>query len=74
VPFRRLSLQENLVRSKPSWTLFVLWLVAYTLLDLLLTALLHTGLAWNQVPGALGGAAFGAAVTWLFAYRRWLNS
>jgi membrane associated rhomboid family serine protease len=62
------------MRSKPSWGLFLIWLVGYTILDMLLSTLLHGGVAWRELPGAVGGAVLGAALTWLFAYRRWLNS
>ena len=62
------------MRSKPSWPFFLIWLVAYTVLDILIEALFHGHLAWAQLPGAVEGAFLGAIFTWLFAYRRWLKS
>lgn len=62
------------MRGKPSWPFFLIWLLGYTLLDVLLEFLLHGHLAWSQLPGAIEGAALGATLTWLFAYRRRLKS
>jgi hypothetical protein len=62
------------MHSKPSWPLFLIWLIAYTILDILIEATLHGHIAWGQLPGAIEGAILGATLTWLFAYRRWLKS
>jgi hypothetical protein len=59
------------MKNKPSWALWTIWLVAYTAMDMALEYVLHSQLAWNQVPGAVEGAVFGATVTWLFALWRW---
>jgi hypothetical protein len=59
------------MKSKPSWGLWTIWLVAYTALDMVLEFVLHDHVAWDQVPGAVEGAVFGATVTWLFALWRW---
>jgi prepilin signal peptidase PulO-like enzyme (type II secretory pathway) len=62
------------MKSKPSWALWFIWLFAYTALDMMFAALLHGGAKWDQVPGALEGALFGATVTWLFALYRWYKA
>ena len=62
------------MKTKPSWAFFLTWLIAYTLLDILLEALLHSRLAWAQLPGALEGALLGATLTWFFALFRWYKA
>lgn len=62
------------MKSKPSWPFFLLWLIAYTLLDILLEALLHGHPAWSQLPGAIEGAILGAALTWFFALFFWYKT
>jgi prepilin signal peptidase PulO-like enzyme (type II secretory pathway) len=62
------------MKSKPSWPLFIAWSVFYTVLDMILEYVIHGFVAWSQVPEAVEGALFGAAVTWLFALYRWHKS
>lgn len=62
------------MKNKPSWRFFLAWLIANTLLDILLEALLHGHPAWNQVPGAIEGAILGAALTWFFALFLWYKA
>jgi hypothetical protein len=62
------------MKNKPSWRFFLSWLVACTVLDVLLEAILHGHLAWNQLPAAGEGAVLGAAVTWFFALFRWYKA
>jgi hypothetical protein len=50
------------MKSKPSWRFFLTWLAIYTLLDILLAAILHSHFAWADLPGAL---------TSFFALFRW---
>jgi hypothetical protein len=51
------------MKSKPSWRFFLTWLAIYTLLDILLAAILHSHFAWADLPGAI--------VTSFFALFRW---
>ncbi len=62
------------MKTKPSWRFFLTWLIAYTFLDVLLEALLHGHLAWNQLPGAFEGAILGAGLTWFFALFVWYKA
>lgn len=62
------------MKNKPSWIFFLTWLIVYTLLDMVLEAFLHSKFAWSQVPGAIEGAVFGAALTWFFALFRWYKA
>jgi hypothetical protein len=62
------------LKSKPTGRFFLTWLIAYTLLDILLEALLHGHPAWNQLPGAIEGATLGAALTWFFALFFWYKT
>jgi len=62
------------MKTKPSGRFFLTWLAVYTVLDILLQALLHNHLAWNQLPGALEGALLGATLTWFFALFRWYKA
>jgi hypothetical protein len=55
------------MKSKPSWRFFLTWLAIYTLLDILLAAILHSHFAWADLPGAIEGAA----LTSFFALFRW---
>jgi hypothetical protein len=63
---------------KPSWGLWLTWLVAYSAFDLLLSAVLHGGLTWgqalHQAPAAIAGAVAAATLTWLWALRKWYKS
>ena len=62
------------MKSKPGLPFFLSWLLACTVLDILLSALLHGHFAWNQLPNDLGGAILGAALTWFFALLFWYRS
>jgi hypothetical protein len=62
------------VKSKPSWKFFLSWLIAYTVVDIVIEALLHGHFAWSQLPAAIEGAIFGAALTWFFALFRWYKA
>jgi hypothetical protein len=62
------------MKPKPSTRFFLTWLLAYSLLDLLLEAVLHHHLTWRDLPGALEGALLGAALTWFFALFYWYKS
>ena len=62
------------MKSKPSWRFFLSWLIACTVLDIALDALLHGHFAWSQLPNDLGGAILGAALTWFFALFRWYKA
>jgi hypothetical protein len=62
------------MKDKPSWRFFLTWLAVYTILDILLEALLHGHPAWNQLPGAIEGAIFGATLTWFFGLFRWYKA
>ena len=53
------------MKSKPSWRFFLSWLIACTVLDIALDALLHGHFAWSQLPNDLGGAILGAAIAFL---------
>jgi len=62
------------MKNKPSWAFWLAWFVAYSILDIILEALLHRGLQWNQAPAAIEGAFLGATITWFFALFRWYKS
>jgi hypothetical protein len=62
------------MKSKPSWRFFFTWLAVYIVLDILLQAVLHGHLAWNQLPSAIEGAILGAAITWFFALFYWYKA
>ena len=62
------------MKTKPSWRFFLTWLIAYTVLDILLEALLHNHFIWTDLPGALEGAILGATLTWFFALFRWYKA
>ena len=62
------------MKNKPTGRFFLTWLIAYTLLDLLLEYILHGHLAWPQLLSALEGAILGAALTWFFALFYWYKS
>jgi drug/metabolite transporter (DMT)-like permease len=62
------------MKTKPSWRFFLYWLVACLLIDIPLEAFLHGHLAWTDLPGAIGGAILGAAVTWFFALLFWYKA
>jgi hypothetical protein len=62
------------MKSKPSWQFWLAWFIAYTLLDIILEAILHSPLRWSQLPTAIGGALLGATVTWFFALFRWYKA
>jgi hypothetical protein len=62
------------MKSKPSWTLWSIWLIAYTALDLILAFILHGGFHWSDVPDAVEGAVFAATLTWLFALLKWYKA
>jgi hypothetical protein len=59
------------MKSKPSWGLWLTWVIGYSGLDMVLAALWHGGFAWDQVRGAVEGALFAGTVTWLFALYKW---
>jgi hypothetical protein len=59
------------MQNRPSWAFWISWTVAYTLLDLMILALMHRRLAWSQLPGAIEDAALGATLTWFFALFRY---
>ncbi len=59
---------------KPGWSLFLAWLIAYAILDLLFDYAFRGGLTWSQLPESLSGAVFAATITWLFALRKWSKS
>jgi hypothetical protein len=59
------------MKDKPSWGLWLIWVVFYTALDMVLARLWHGAFAWDQVQGAVEGALAGATITWLFALYRW---
>jgi hypothetical protein len=62
------------MKNKPSWRFFLTWFIVYSILDMVLEALLHSKFAWNQVPRAIEGALFGATLTWFFALFRWYKA
>jgi len=62
------------MKTKPSWRFFFSWLLACTVLDILLEAILHGHFAWADLPGAIGGAILGAALTWFFALFFWYKA
>ncbi len=62
------------MKSKPTWRFFLTWLIAYTVLDLLLEYILHGHLAWPQLLSAIEGAILGATLTWFFALFYWYKS
>jgi hypothetical protein len=62
------------MNRKPGWPLFLAWLFAYLILDLLFDYAFRGHLAWSQLPESLGGAIFAAILTWLFALRKWARS
>ncbi len=62
------------MNNKPSWRLWLILLLAYTLLDMIIEAVLHNGPAWNQLPGAFKDAALGATLTWFLALFRWYKA
>ena len=59
------------MKPKPAWPFWLMWLAAYTALDLVLAFVLHGSIGLGQVREAVEGALFGATVTWLFALYRW---
>ena len=59
------------MKNKPSWGLWLTLLAAYTALDMVFEALLHSGVAWSQLPGAVEDSIIGATATWLFALWKW---
>ncbi len=62
------------MKNKPSWGFFLVWLIAYSILDMIVEAVLHGKAAWNQAPGAIEGAFLGATLTWFFALFRWYKA
>jgi energy-coupling factor transporter transmembrane protein EcfT len=62
------------MNRKPGLPLFLAWLIAYLILDLLFEYAFRGRLTWSQLPASLGEAIFAALVTWLFAFRKWSNS
>lgn len=75
IPIRNgLSIRRAAMKNKPSWGFWLAWLIAYSILDMILEALLHSTLAWSQLPGAIEGALLGATVTWFFALFRWYKA
>jgi hypothetical protein len=62
------------MQNKPSWKFWLAWFIAYSILDLILEAVLHNGFAWNQALPAVEGAVLGAILTWFFALFRWYKS
>jgi hypothetical protein len=62
------------MKAKPSWGLWLTLLLGYSILDMIVVALLHGGVAWNQLRGAVEGALFAASVTWLLALYKWHKS
>jgi hypothetical protein len=59
------------MKNKPSWAFWLLWVVFYTIIDMIIARVWDGVFAWNQVQGAVEGALFGATVTWLFALYKW---
>jgi len=62
------------MKTKPGWSLWIAWLIAYIVLDLLFEFAFRGHLTWSQLPESISGAIFTATVTWLFALRKWSNS
>jgi hypothetical protein len=62
------------MKNKPSWRFFFSWLIACTVVDLLLQDLWHGHFAWSELPTAIEGAVVGAALTWFFALLFWYKS
>ena len=59
------------MKDKPSWGLWLIWVVFYSALDMVLARLWNGAFAWDQVKGAVEGALAGGTITWLFALYRW---
>ena len=59
------------MKSKPSWPLFLTWLVIYTALGSLFTYILHGAFLRSDLRDNLESSLFGATATWLFALYRW---
>jgi Na+-transporting NADH:ubiquinone oxidoreductase subunit NqrB len=63
------------MKTKPGWGSWIAWLLAYTILDVLIDVFLLQGSAtWSHIAGSILPAIFTATLTWLFAYRKWLKS
>lgn len=62
------------MKTKPGWPLWIAWLIAYLILDLLFEFAFRGHLTWSELPESISGAIFAATITWLFAYRKWSNS
>jgi len=62
------------MNRKPGWPLFLAWLFAYLILDLLFDYAFRGHFTWSKLPESLAGAAFAAILTWLFALRKWARS
>jgi hypothetical protein len=62
------------MKRKPSWGLFWMWAAIYTVLDGIVSAAMDGRFAWSQLNGVLEGALLAAAITWLFALRKWYKS
>ena len=62
------------MNHKPGWPLFLAWLLAYFILDLLFDYVFRGGFAWSRLPESIAGAIFAATITWLFALRKWSKS
>ncbi|MGA8940879.1 MAG: hypothetical protein WB439_17075 [Acidobacteriaceae bacterium] len=62
------------MKSKPSWRFWITCAIIYSILDILGEALLHSGIAWNQLLEAIEGALLGATVTWFFALFFWYKA
>ena len=69
-----LSIRRAAMKNKPSMGFWLAWFIAYSILDIILEAFLHSKLAWNQLPGAMEGALLGATLTWFFALFRWYKA
>ena len=63
-----------MLRAKPAWLFWFLWLVAYFILDVAFGLIVHHAFTWVNVPGALKDSAIGATVTWLIALYRWYKA
>jgi hypothetical protein len=64
-----------MLKNKPSWAFWLLWIAAYAILDTIADLLWQHGhLSWAQAPGLLEGAIAGASLTWFFALWRWYKA
>ncbi|MES2394329.1 MAG: hypothetical protein V4555_22040 [Acidobacteriota bacterium] len=58
-------------KSKPTWLMWLAWLIVYTMLDMTLAWMIHSRFTWSDFPDAFEGALLAATITWLISLYKW---